>query len=640
MALFALNGVAFDYAGEPLLRHVSFSVERGERWGVIGRNGSGKTTLFRLIAGTLEPVTGSIARSSGLRVTLLDQHRAFGAAATVWEAAAQPFAHLIELDRSLHEQAHALAHDASPDALARYDRDLHRFEREGGHLFHATVDAVLEGLGFEAERARTQALDGLSGGERGRLGLASQIAAPGDVLLLDEPTNHLDLETTKWLEDWLISAGHTVLAISHDRSFLARVADHILHLEAGTAVPYDAGYARFVEIRTERREAQRRAFEQQQKTITAEEDYIHRNIAGQNSRQAKGRRTRLVRLPRLSPPPGEEGVMAVRLQAAERGGDQVVVLRNVAVEAGGRTLLEGFSARVERGDVVGIIGPNGSGKSTLLYAITGEKPAARGEIVVGAGIALAHFRQDLAQVPAAKSLFDAIHDLRPLWNRGQVQAHLGRYGFSGEGVQRIAGSLSGGEQARLALAMIVLSHANLLLFDEPTNHLDVESIEALEDAINAYDGTVLLVSHDRALLSSLTSRIWALHDGVIEDHPGSFDEWQEARNLRGARDAEAASITAAEQARADKARARREHDRRRAGAAARREARRAREQAEARAHAAEAAVEALTARLNDPALYASGDGAAEAARLASELKSAREELDAAMTAWIAFEEAE
>ena len=638
MSLFALNGVSFDYAGETLLADVSFAVERGERWGVIGRNGSGKTTLFRLIAGTLDPVSGSISREAGLRVTLLDQHGAFGEATTVWEAAAAPFAHLMELERSLDDQAHGLAHDASPEALARYDRDLHRFEREGGHSFHATVDSVLQGLGFDAERARTQRLSGLSGGERGRVGLARQIAAPGDVLLLDEPTNHLDLETTQWLENWLVTSGHTVLAISHDRSFLARMADHILHLEAGTVTPYDAGYVHFVTIRNERREAQRRAFDQQQRRIAAEEDYIRRNIAGGNSRQAKGRRTRLARLPRLSPPPGEEGAMAVRLHAGARGGDQVVVLKDVRLEAGDRVLLDAFSARVERGEVVGIIGPNGSGKSTLLHALTGERPAASGQLIVGAGVTVAHFRQDLAQIPAAKTLFAAIHDLRPAWNRGQVQTHLGRYGFSGEEVQRIAGTLSGGEQARLALAIIVLSGANLLLFDEPTNHLDVESIEALEDAIDAYNGTVLLVSHDRALLASLTTRVWALHDACIDDYPGSFDEWLASRAVRDARLAEDAAFAAAERSREERAIARHAHEQRQAASAAKREARLAVETAEARAHAAEANVAALTAQLHDPGLYEAGAGAAEAARIAIELDAARQELDAALAAWILEQE--
>jgi ATP-binding cassette subfamily F protein 3 len=626
--------VAFDYAGQPLLQGVSFGVEPGDRWGVIGRNGSGKTTLFRLLVAQLQPTRGSISRESALRVALLDQHRDFGEARTVWDAAATPFAHLALLEQSLETQAHALAQDSSPQALARYDDDLHRFDREGGHTFRATVDALLEGLGFDAERARTQSLGGLSGGERGRLGLVRQLAQPADLRLLDEPTNHLDLETTRWLEEYLLSSRTAFMAISHDRAFLARVADHILHLEAGTAFAYDTGYVHFVELRTERREAQQRAYDQQQRRVAAEEDYIRRNIAGQNSRQAKGRRKRLSRLPRLSPPPGEDGgAMAVRLESSARGGDQVLVLRDVRLEIDGVTLLDAFSARITRGEIVGIVGPNGAGKSTLLHAITGERAAAGGQITIGAGITFAHYRQDLAQVPADRTLFQVIHDLRPRWERGPVQSHLGRFGFSGDEVHRIAGSLSGGEQARLALAMIVLSGANLLLFDEPTNHLDVESIEALEDALDAFDGTILLVSHDRALLESLTTRTWALYNTRMEDHAGPFEEWERAHERQKKARREESARASQEQRTADKAAARRQQAHRQQRSADQRARQRAVAEAETRAHAIEAKVAELTRLLHDPALYQSADGVAEAARLRGELRTAQSELDLALQAW-------
>ena len=633
MSLVSFHGVAFDYAGQPLLDGVSFGVERADRWGVIGRNGSGKTTLFRLLVGQLEATRGSISRESALRVALLDQHRDFGEAATVWDAAAAPFADLSALEASLEAQAHALADDASPQALARYDEDLHRFDREGGHTFRATVDALLEGLGFNADRARTQSTSGLSGGERGRLGLVRQLAQPADLLLLDEPTNHLDLETTRWLEGYLLGARTACMAISHDRAFLDRIADHILHIEAGTAFAYDTSYVHFVELRTERREAQQRAFDQQQRKIAAEEDYIRRNIAGQNSRQAKGRRKRLSRLPRLSPPPGEEGTMAVRLSASARGGDQVMVLRDVRLEIDGLRLLEPFSARVTRGEVIGIVGPNGAGKSTLLHAITGERPPAGGQITIGAGITVAHYRQDLAQVPAERMLFQVIHDLRPRWERGPVQSHLGRFGFSGEEVHRIAGSLSGGEQARLALAMIVLSGANLLLFDEPTNHLDVESIEALEDAIDAFDGTILLVSHDRALLETLTTRTWALYDRRIMDHHGPFDEWDRAHAQRNRTREEDSRRASAAQRSTEKAAARRQLDARQKRTSNRRALERAASEAEARAHAIEANVAELTRRLHDPGLYQTAEGVAEAGRLSDELRAAQAELDRALQDW-------
>ncbi|MEO8227919.1 MAG: ABC-F family ATP-binding cassette domain-containing protein, partial [Gemmatimonadota bacterium] len=383
MTELAMSGVGVEFGATVLLSDVTFTVARGDRWGIVGRNGSGKTTLFRLFTRESEPTRGTVIRASGVRISVLEQHRSFEGATTVWEAAAGPFAELLELERSLAEQATGLgeAGDAcTPAMLARYDRDLERFDHEGGYTMAPRIDAVLHGLGFDPEDARTRLLSTLSGGERGRVGLVRQLVAPADVLLLDEPTNHLDLETTTWLEDYLKSLDATVLVISHDRDFLDRVVDHVLHVEAETAVPYDCGYSEFVEQRTARRMAQQRAFDKQRKAIASEEDFIRRNIAGSNSRQAKGRRRKLSRVGRLSAPPGEDGVMAVRFELAERGGDQVLVAEHVRLAIGERELLNRFSARVGRGEIVGLIGANGTGKSTLLKAFVAERAPEAGDV--------------------------------------------------------------------------------------------------------------------------------------------------------------------------------------------------------------------------------------------------------------------
>src|SRR2546427_1514987 len=543
MTQIAFAGVGVDFGDTTLFSNVSFTVAPGERWGIVGRNGSGKTTLFRLLTGELEPTRGSITRPSGLRVSLLEQHRDYGAATTVWEAAAGELAELLALEQSLVKQAADLAHDASPRALAQYGEDLERFEREGGYAVTARIDAVLHGLEFDPAQARVTPLSALSGGKLGRLGLARQLMSTADVLLLDEPTNHLDLETTRWLEQYLAESERTVLLVSHDRAFLSATVDHVLHLEGDTAMPYAAGYIDFVAQRAERRVAQQRAFEQQQRTIAHEKDYIARNIAGQNSKQAKGRRKRLERLPRLSAVIGAEGTMALRFEVAERGGDQVVTAKNVSVAVAAPTLLERFSGTLERTGVVGIIGRNGAGKSTLLRALLGEHPLHGGELRLGASITTGYYRQDLSQVPLDGTLYEVIAALRPKWERGQIQGHLGRFGFSGQEVVRRADSLSGGERARLALAMLMLSGANLLILDEPTNHLDVESIEALEDAIAGYDGTVILVSHDRALLRALTTRIWILHGRHMTEFAGGVAEWEGGSTERG----HAAAVRAAEE---------------------------------------------------------------------------------------------
>jgi ATP-binding cassette subfamily F protein 3 len=636
MSELSMAAVAVEFGATVLLADVTFSVERGDRWGVVGRNGSGKTTIFRLLAGESAPTRGTIARTGGIRISVLEQHRDFGDATTVWEAAAGPFAELLALEHSLTEQAHALgaAGDAStPEMLARYSRDLERFADEGGYTIAPRIDAVLHGLGFDPEDARTRLLATLSGGERGRVGLVRQLVAPADVLLLDEPTNHLDLETTTWLEDYLQSIEATVLVISHDRDFLDRVVDHVLHVEAKTATPYTGGYSSFIAQRAERRLSQQRAFDKQRRSIASEEDFIRRNIAGGNSRQARGRRQRLTRVARLSPPPGEEGAMSVAFEAAERGGDQVLVAEDVRIAFGERVLLDAFSARVTRGEVVGLVGSNGTGKSTLLKAFVGERPVDGGAVRLPDSIRLSYYRQDLGQLPSAAILYDVIADLRPTWGRGAVQGHLGRFGFSGDSVLRRAGSLSGGEQARMALAMMMLEGANLLVFDEPTNHLDVESIEALEDALADYGGTVLLVSHDRALLRTLVDRVWLLHDRRITDFPGSFEEWESASRER----AHAAAVASAEEEASRRVRERRQtrpaEDRRKDDQQAERTARRELAEAEAAVASAEAAVDAVRRQLEDPALYTTPDGGRVATRLGGELDAAKTVLDSAYARW-------
>ena len=642
MTQIAVSGAMVQFGATTLFRDLTFTAARGDRWGIIGRNGTGKTTLFRLITGEQQPTSGAISKQPGLRVSLLEQHRDFGGATTVWEAAAGQFADLLALEQSLAEQAvkiGELGEGSTPAMLARYDRDLEKFDREGGYTFAPRVDAVLHGLGFDPGEARTRSLTQLSGGERGRLGVARQLVSPADVLLLDEPTNHLDLDTTQWLESYLQSTDKTILLISHDRAFLANVVDHVLHFEGDTAFAYTGGYEAFVQQREERRLTQQRAFDKQQKFIAGQEDYVRRNLAGQNSRQAKGRRKLLSRLPRLSSPIAGEGTMALRLEISERGGDQVVVADHVKIGIGDRVLIEDFTTSLKRGQTVGLIGPNGAGKSTLIRTLLGEHEITSGDLRLGGSIKAAYYRQDLSQVPLDKAMYDVIADLRPLWERRQVQSHLARFGFSGDEVQRSASSLSGGERARVALAMIVLSRANLLILDEPTNHLDVESIEALEDALQEYDGTILLVSHDRELLRVLVDRVWVLHERHITDFAGTFGEWEVASSER----AHAAAVNAAEEEALrrvhEKQKTKRKEEDRGQRRNAQRDAQKKAESAEKRVAELETRVAELTTLLGDPALYTTDDGKKRAVKAGAELDNLKRKLDAALEEWTAATEA-
>jgi ATP-binding cassette subfamily F protein 3 len=638
MTQLAVSDAVVEFGATTLFKGITFTVAAGERWGIIGRNGTGKTTLFRLLTGEMTPTRGQIARQPGIRVSLLEQHRDFGEAVTIWEAAAGQFAELLALERSLMEQASDLEHDSSEAALGRYGRDLERFEREGGYTIAPRVDAVLHGLGFDPAMARTAPVAVLSGGERGRLGLARQLVSPADVLLLDEPTNHLDLETTQWLEDYLATVSTTVLLISHDRAFLSAVVDHVLHFEGDTATAYDGRYESFVEQRTLRRLTQQRQFEQQQRKVASEREYIARNLAGQNSKQAKGRRKRLERMPRLSAPASADGTMAVRFEVAERGGDRVLAAEHATISIGDRVLVENLTATLMRGDTLGLIGPNGSGKSTLIKAFLGEHPVTRGELRVGGGITVGYYRQDLAQVPLDKTLYDVINDLRPTWDRRMVQGHLGRFGFSGDEVQRRADTLSGGERARVALAMLMLSRANLLVLDEPTNHLDVESIEILEDAIEQYDGTVLLVSHDRELLRALTTRLWVLHDRHITAFDDNFSAWEVVSAERH----HAASVKASEDEALrrvqEKKKTARRDDSGREERDALRTARRRVTELEAEIQRLEGRIEELTRTLEDPDLYTHANGPARATELGAQLDRDKRALERALEAWGAASE--
>jgi ATP-binding cassette subfamily F protein 3 len=538
VTLLSLANVGVSFGATELLKNVTFTVAQGERWGIIGRNGAGKSSIFKLITGDLKPTVGSVARKPGLRHALLDQHRAFEGATTVWEAGAAAWREVIALERRIAEQATQLGElgdRITEEFLEQFGNDQERFADLGGYIYHARVDAVLQGLGFDAEESKVRPVSSLSGGERGRVGLAAQLIAPADLLLLDEPTNHLDLDTTTWLQEWLGDANETVIVVSHDRAFLDAIATHIVHLEARTSEWYRGNYSQFVPQRAERRLTRERELEKQRAYVKKEEEYIRRNLAGVNSFQAKGKRKRLERLPRLAPPPGDPATMSLQFEPAERGGDQVIAIKDLRVEVPGRVLVEDFTAVLRRNDFVALVGPNGAGKSSFISTIIGDRAPAGGEARIGGSITPAWFRQDLADLPLRKSLFDAIQDQRPLWSRGQVQNCLGAFGFSGDEVLREIGTLSGGERARVALALMTLARANLLILDEPTNHLDVENIEALEDALDEYEGSVLLVSHDRAFLREVATRVWSFDGTQLTDFDGPFVEWEEDRARRTVR---------------------------------------------------------------------------------------------------------
>jgi ATP-binding cassette subfamily F protein 3 len=635
MTLLSIGNASVQFGATEIFRDVSVTIADRDRWAMIGRNGAGKTTLIRLITGELQPTAGNVARRPGMKIALLEQHRSFKPDAFVWDVVADAFGELRTLEAALADMVQRMETDHSETLLAQYGQALERFEHEGGYEMPSRVDTVLGGLGFDPAWARTTRVDVLSGGERGRVALARQIVQPADLLVLDEPTNHLDLDTTRWLEQYLRESDRTLLVVSHDRAFLEVVSDHVLHLEGGTAFSYVGGYTAFVRQREERRLTQQRQFDQQQKKIAAEQDYIARNIAGQNTAQAKGRRKRLDRMARLSSPIGGEAVMALRLSAGDRSGDRVLETDHLTLRVDARTLVHDVTLVMPRAEIIALVGPNGAGKSTLIRTVLGERQPDGGTCKLGPSTTVAYYRQDLGHLPLDTTVYDAITSLRPFWERREVHGHLGRFGYGGDESQRVIGSLSGGERARVALALLTLSTANLLVLDEPTNHLDVESIEALEDAIDEYDGTVLIVSHDRAVLRGLATRVWELRDGQLLDFPGPFTEWEEMAERRrndavdAARQARQQQAVNAPPSAHESRKQQGKEDRR-----AQRDAVRAVEEAERAVTAAEAEVGRIAHALEAPELYdGSAKGAEQAQRLGAELAAARAKLEKAEERW-------
>jgi ATP-binding cassette, subfamily F, member 3 len=472
----------------------------------------------------------------------------------------------------------------------------------------------------------------LSGGERGRVGLAAQLVAPADVLLLDEPTNHLDLDTTRWLEDYLASLDATVLLISHDRAFLEAVVDHVLHVENGTITPYTGSYSDFVRQRAERRLTQERAFDAQRKTIAADEDFIRRNIAGQKSRQAKSRRARLARLPRLSPPPSEERAMSLRLEAGARGGDQVMVAEGVRVEVPGRVLLDGFSALVRRGDIIGLVGANGSGKSTLLRAIAGEAaPAAgreggrvRGGRPLPAGPDTGPGgAEPVRHHPRPEAALGPGQGAGPPRTVRLLRRH--RPAEGGDAVGRRAGPGRPGD-----------AHAEPGELPPP-GRADQPPRRRVHRGAGGRPRRIRRVRPPGeprpGAAAGIGTRVWALEDGRIEDFPGDFAEWEERRQDREA--ARARELAEAQAARRveDRQRARQRDARSRQDRDALRALRAAVHDAEAEIARIEEQITDLRALLEDPELYADAAGVQRSVELTRELQDAETELEHAIQHW-------
>jgi ATP-binding cassette subfamily F protein 3 len=534
--LFRLAEVTKSYGAQEVLRGVTFQFNPGEHVGLVGRNGAGKTTLLRLIMGAETPDNGEIERLRGFRYGALAQHVDFIGGMTVMDAALEVFEKLRALEEKMRDLEHAMTEN-SGDELDRvmhdYSEAQQAYEQEGGFSYHSRAETVLLGLGFTKDEFGKRA-ESLSGGEKNRLGLARLLLLEPDILLLDEPTNHLDVEAVEWLEDFLSGYKSAYLIISHDRFFLDHTVNRVLDLENGRVESYRGNYSDYLIEREERREQRRRAYREQQEMIARTEEFIRRNLAGQKTKQAKSRRNFLERMDRLENV-GDLETANFKLKPTARTGDQVLLLDKLAIGFPGKTLASGLSLLLRRGERLGIIGGNGVGKTTLLRTLLGEQKPLDGDWRWGSGVNVGYYDQRLQIVDDRNTVIEELRDVASsAVADGELRGFLGRFLFTGDDVFKPVSALSGGEKGRLALAKLIYSRVNLLILDEPTNHLDIASREALEDALNDFDGAIITVSHDRYFLDRVATRILILKgeegEKGFEHFDGGYSEFYESHH--------------------------------------------------------------------------------------------------------------
>lgn len=540
MALISAHSVSLSFSERVVFSDVSFDVYKKDKVGFIGVNGAGKTTLFKLLTRQLEPDIGDIFISRDATLGYMEQHACAGSDRTLFDELLTVFDDVISAEKELDDIAEKLNGSFSGDAglIARQQYLLELFERRGGLTYKSRAKSALLGLGF-AESDFSLPCSLLSGGQRSKVSLAKLLLSKADLLLLDEPTNHLDIESIDWLEGWLSEYGGTFIVISHDRYFLDKVTNRTFELENGKFFCTNGNYSRYHELKAERRKNAERVYDntmkevkrirgiiEQQKTFSQERNYI--TIA---SKQKSIDRL----LDGLEKPEKELDSIHFSFKTNLVSGNEVLLCENVSKAFENKELFRDVSMLIERGERVFITGENGCGKSTLLKMILGKLRRDSGKITLGANVKIGYFDQTLAEISNSKTVLDEIWDDYRAMPETQIRNALAAFLFKGDDVYKITSSLSGGEKARLALLKLMLSGANFLVLDEPTNHLDIKSREALEASFDTFDGTMLVVSHDRYFINRLSTRILRLHKGGVDSYPGNYDSYIEHRIDRTAK---------------------------------------------------------------------------------------------------------
>jgi ATP-binding cassette subfamily F protein 3 len=536
MTLLQVADLRFGYAGDTLFEGVTFTLALGDRVALVAPNGSGKTTLLRILGKELEPDAGSAVLRREATMGFYRQSHEISSEGDVLGAFLSGFREVVELRDELHRAQEAAA-SGSREALDRLSLVTDHYHLAHGDELEHKVAAIASHLGF-SDRDLARPVASLSGGERGRLRLGVVLAQQPDVLLLDEPTNHLDLDTIAWLEGWLVDYRGAVLIVSHDRAFLDNTCRATMELGQRSFRVYPARYSEYVVLREEELTRERALVERQQGLIAKTEDFIRKNIAGQKTKQAQSRRKMLDKLDRLERPEdvwASADRVAFRFAPSLRTGDIVLDAKGLGAERGGRVLFEGLDLLVRRGERIAVVGANGSGKSTLLKLLVGRgDPDDDGTVKRGTNLQEGYFDQHLGEVDPALTAVDNVRLIRGDFTVEAARQYLARFRFWGDDPLRVVSGFSGGERSRLALAKLLLEPKNLLFLDEPTNHLDIPAAEILEEALVGFEGTVVLVSHDRRFLENVSTRVVRLRDGVADVYPGGFRDFERAETKRPA----------------------------------------------------------------------------------------------------------
>ncbi len=522
MTLLAAEQIAKRFKDQVILDSASFTIFAGDRIALVGKNGIGKTTLLEMLVGLQDPDTGSITRSRACQIDYVEQEKTEYLDMTLFEFVADARRDLIAMRRRISELEHALElNPHSKEQLEELGHLQQVFEKDGGFEFEHEVGTILHGLGFSDDRL-PDPLGNFSGGEKNRAGLARLLAGRGNLLLLDEPTNHLDIDSTRWLEQYLRQSTKAYIIVSHDRAFLSAAADKVWDMSFGKLDSYTGGFERYLNERIDRRRLAEHHYRHQQEEIKRIEEFIRRNMAGQKTKQAQSRLKHLNRIKRLPPPRTDASGPAIRVQSSGRSYAHVLSLENVVLGYGDAPVLKGVTFDIYRGERIGLIGRNGSGKSTLLKALIGDLEPISGNIRLGNNVEVAYFDQELSDLNESATVLDNIWEVDQAAEVGPMRSYLGRFGFTGEEALKAVAALSGGEKTKLCLAKLLYHPANFVILDEPTNHLDIYAREALESALLEYDGSCLIVSHDRFFLDRVVNKVVHIKDGRTNLYDGNY----------------------------------------------------------------------------------------------------------------------